>query len=176
MKPTEIATAALALRQAAQTREYIAPLRETYPDLTIEAAYAIQRLNTVQKCGDGHRAVGCKIGLTSLAVQKQLGVDQPDFGMLFDDMSYGDSEPIPFETLTQRLRRECVRSRNTGSCCLLGRLPKCGSDGAQPADAGFEYVACVDRGWGLMRPKGPPNLPSAGCRARPSYGQAIRRR
>ena len=101
MKPTEIATAALALRQAAQTREYIAPLRETYPDITIESAYAIQRLNTEQKCGDGHRVVGCKIGLTSLAVQKQLGVDQPDFGMLFDYMSYGDSEPIPFDTLTQ---------------------------------------------------------------------------
>ncbi|BDB29630.1 fumarylacetoacetate hydrolase family protein (plasmid) [Cupriavidus sp. P-10] len=101
MKPTEIAAAALALRQAAQTREYIAPLRESYPDITIESAYAIQRLNTMQKCDDGHRMVGCKIGLTSVAVQRQLGVDQPDFGMLFDDMCYGDSEPIPFETLTQ---------------------------------------------------------------------------
>ncbi|WP_077184546.1 2-keto-4-pentenoate hydratase [Burkholderia cenocepacia] len=96
-----IQEAAAALRDAAKTRKYIAPLRETYEQLSIADAYAIQRINTDQHLADGRRLVGCKIGLTSVAVQKQLGVDQPDFGMLFDHMGYGDGEPIPAEILTQ---------------------------------------------------------------------------
>ena len=101
MKPQLIEQAAAALREAAKTREYIAPLRETYEQLTIDDAYAIQRVNTERRLADGRRLVGCKIGLTSMAVQKQLGVDRPDFGMLFDDMGYGDGEPIPASILTQ---------------------------------------------------------------------------
>ncbi|KWF28037.1 2-keto-4-pentenoate hydratase [Burkholderia cenocepacia] len=101
MKAMRIQEAAAALRDAAKTRKYIAPLRETYEQLSIADAYAIQRINTDQHLADGRRLVGCKIGLTSVAVQKQLGVDQPDFGMLFDHMGYGDGEPIPAEILTQ---------------------------------------------------------------------------
>jgi 2-keto-4-pentenoate hydratase len=101
MKPQLIEQAAAALREAAQTHEYIVPLRETYEQLTIDDAYAIQRVNTERRLADGRRLVGCKIGLTSVAVQKQLGVDWPDFGMLFDDMGYGDGEPIPASILTQ---------------------------------------------------------------------------
>ncbi|OFT93873.1 2-keto-4-pentenoate hydratase [Burkholderia sp. HMSC10F09] len=101
MKAMRIQEAAAALRDAAKTRKTIPPLRETYEQLSIDDAYAIQRINTDRHLADGRRLVGCKIGLTSVAVQKQLGVDQPDFGMLFDHMGYGDSEPIPAEILTQ---------------------------------------------------------------------------
>jgi 2-keto-4-pentenoate hydratase len=101
MTPQQIEHAAAALREAQRQHAYIAPLRETYPDLDIDSAYAIQRANTDRRLADGRRLVGCKIGLTSVAVQKQLGVDQPDFGMLFDDMGYGDSEPVPVAVLTQ---------------------------------------------------------------------------
>jgi 2-keto-4-pentenoate hydratase len=101
MTPQLIEEAASALREATQTGKYIAPLRETYEQLTIDDAYAIQRVNTERRLADGRRLVGCKIGLTSVAVQKQLGVDRPDFGMLFDDMGYGDGEPIPASILTQ---------------------------------------------------------------------------
>lgn len=93
--------AADALLEAERSHRFIAALRDTYAPLTIDEAYAIQRINTERRLAAGRRIVGCKIGLTSVAVQKQLGVDQPDFGMLFDDMGYGDGEPIPASILTQ---------------------------------------------------------------------------
>lgn len=101
MTPDAIRQAAGALADAARTRRAIAPLREAYEGLTIDDAYAIQRVNTERRLAEGRRLVGCKIGLTSLAVQKQLGVDQPDFGMLFDDFGFGDGEPIPASVLMQ---------------------------------------------------------------------------
>ncbi|RKP50319.1 2-keto-4-pentenoate hydratase [Pararobbsia silviterrae] len=101
MTPEQIQDAARALRTAATTHAYIAPLRDTYPDMTLDDAYAVQRENTQARLAEGRRITGCKIGLTSVAVQRQLGVDQPDFGVLFDDMGYGDSEPIPASGLTQ---------------------------------------------------------------------------
>lgn len=101
MTPLLIEEAANALSAAQRSGKYIAPLRETYEHLSIDDAYAIQRMNTERRLVEGRRLVGCKIGLTSIAVQKQLGVDQPDFGMLFDDMGYGDGESIPSSLLMQ---------------------------------------------------------------------------
>ena len=101
MTPDELGRAAQSLRDAARTGEFVAPLRETYPGIDAGSAYAIQRLNTDWRRQQGRRTVGCKIGLTAKSVQAQLGVDRPDFGMLFDDMGYGDSEPVPASILQQ---------------------------------------------------------------------------
>ncbi|MDP1542063.1 MAG: 2-keto-4-pentenoate hydratase [Polycyclovorans sp.] len=98
---SEHKAAASALREAASSGMFIPPLREIYPQMTGADAYAIQALNSDFMLGAGRRIVGRKIGLTSLAVQKQLGVNQPDFGALFDDMSFGDSEPVPLARLHQ---------------------------------------------------------------------------
>ncbi len=99
--PATLARAAELLRTAAATGEFIAPLRETFDGLSADDAYAIQKLNTDLKVNCGARIVGAKIGLTSPAVQKQLGVDQPDYGVLFDDMGYGEGLPIPLAGLHQ---------------------------------------------------------------------------
>ncbi len=99
--PTQLEDAARALRDAARTGEFIPPLHQTYPDLTADHAYAIQQINVRGRLAESRRVVGCKIGLTAKAVQAQLGVDQPDFGMLLDDMGYGDGETVPYAMLQQ---------------------------------------------------------------------------
>lgn len=68
----------------------------------IEAAYRIQHRNTDHAMQvEGRRIVGRKIGLTSTAVQKQLGVDQPDYGVLFDDMAIANAGTIDMSSLLQ---------------------------------------------------------------------------
>ncbi len=85
----------------------IAAIREDLAAGDVTAAYAIQELNTERWLAEGRRLVGRKIGLTSVAVQKQLGVDQPDFGMLFADMAVCDGEPVaPGRVLQAKVEAE----------------------------------------------------------------------
>lgn len=68
----------------------VAPLRDWLDPTDAEGAYGVQEINTRFWESQGRRIVGRKAGLTAKAVQKQLGVDQPDFGVLFDDMRVAD--------------------------------------------------------------------------------------
>jgi 2-keto-4-pentenoate hydratase len=80
----EVATS---LAQAARERAPIPPITETWPGFDVDDAYAVQTLVIDERVGStGARRVGWKVGLTSAAMQRQLGVDQPDFGPLLTDM------------------------------------------------------------------------------------------
>src|SRR5919204_5779438 len=79
-----------ALLRARDTAVPIAPLTDAHPDLSVADAYAIARAGVEQDVRAGARAVGHKIGLTAVAVQRQLGVDTPDYGVLLDTMEIAD--------------------------------------------------------------------------------------
>jgi 2-keto-4-pentenoate hydratase len=83
-----------ALLHARDTRTPIAPLTDSDPGLTIGDAYAIARIGIAADLAAGARPVGHKIGLTAVAVQRQLGVDQPDYGALLDTMAIADGATI----------------------------------------------------------------------------------
>ena len=96
-----IQAAALALRTARATQAAIAPVSSQFGITRLADAYAVQEINTRAALDRGCRLVGRKIGLTSTAVQQQLGVDQPDFGMLFADMEIADGGEIDCRRLIQ---------------------------------------------------------------------------
>lgn len=101
LDPAVLTSAALRLRQAYVDGGPCSPVRDVIPTGDVASAYAVQEINTRHWLAQGRRLVGRKIGLTSVAVQKQLGVDQPDFGMLFADMAVCDGEPIPRAAVLQ---------------------------------------------------------------------------
>ncbi|MEH6755922.1 MAG: fumarylacetoacetate hydrolase family protein [Parasphingorhabdus sp.] len=78
------------LLRAAYEGSAMAPLRQWLDPTDVMGAYAVQEINTRYWEAQGRRIVGRKAGLTAEAVQKQLGVDQPDFGVLFDNMRVAD--------------------------------------------------------------------------------------
>ncbi|WP_280262961.1 2-keto-4-pentenoate hydratase [Nocardia abscessus] len=95
------ALAADLLSAAARSGTPCAPVRDLIGADDVAAAYAVQERLTVERIAAGAEVVGRKIGLTSPAVQRQLGVDQPDFGVLFDDMHYRQGTPVPLSRLLQ---------------------------------------------------------------------------
>ncbi|MEO0471807.1 MAG: fumarylacetoacetate hydrolase family protein [Bacteroidota bacterium] len=93
--------AAAKIREAISSGKTINPLRDVIGTDDLDLAYEIQRINHQPRLAAGARSVGCKIGLTSEAVQAQLGVDQPDYGVLFDDMEVLHGAVVPWSELMQ---------------------------------------------------------------------------
>ncbi|CAM3836287.1 fumarylacetoacetate hydrolase family protein [Aeromicrobium ponti] len=89
------------LEQAESSKKSIKPLTEVHPDLTVDEAYQIQLQMIGQKVQTGQRIVGKKIGLTSVAMQQLLGVDQPDYGHLLDSMEVSNNGTILLDDLFQ---------------------------------------------------------------------------
>ncbi len=96
-----VSAAVARLARAQETRVPCAPVRDLIGTDDLDAAYAVQQGLVRARLDGGATVVGRKIGATSEAVQQQLGVDQPDFGYLLDDMDVSDQRPISMRTLVQ---------------------------------------------------------------------------
>jgi len=96
-----IKKAADLIQKAYDTGVPVPPIRTLLPEGDIDAAYAVQEINTKLRLKRGARLAGRKIGLTSKTIQKQLGVDRPDFGILLDTMAIADGEELPFGAVLQ---------------------------------------------------------------------------
>jgi len=82
------------LAQAERSREPIAPLTVGHPDIDVVDAYEIQLINIRQRVAEGARVVGHKVGLSSKAMQQMMGVDEPDYGHLLDEMQVFEDTPV----------------------------------------------------------------------------------
>jgi 2-keto-4-pentenoate hydratase len=89
------------LAQAENKRQGVEPLTSIDPEITVVEAYQVQLATVERKIAEGRRIVGKKIGLTSRAMQKLLGVDQPDYGHLLDDMEVADRGSISPQLVLQ---------------------------------------------------------------------------
>ncbi len=96
-----IEEAANRLWEAGSRREPCRPVRELIGADGVASAYAVQEFNIARRLKGGARPVGRKIGMTSVAVQKQLGYDQPNYGMLFADREVPNGECAPPNRLMQ---------------------------------------------------------------------------
>jgi 2-keto-4-pentenoate hydratase len=83
------------LAEAERSRVPIAPLTDAYPGIDVVDAYEIQLINIRQRVAEGARVIGHKVGLSSAAMQKMMGVDEPDYGHLLADMEVFEDRPVP---------------------------------------------------------------------------------
>lgn len=87
------------LLEAERSRQAVAPLTGQYDDLTVADAYNVQLEVLKRKLSEGRSVIGKKVGLTSVAMQKMLGVDEPDYGHLLDDMKVENGAKVKVSNL-----------------------------------------------------------------------------
>src|SRR3569832_2947596 len=119
----EIRSAAERLDRAEKTRKQIRQLSLDHPGITLDDAYAIQKAWVEMKIKQGRVAKGHKIGLTSKAMQRALNIDEPDSGVLLDDMFFADGGLVPTERfIATRVEAELafvMSKRLAGPDCTL---------------------------------------------------------
>ncbi len=112
----------------------VEPLRDAMAPTDADAAYRIQALNTQHWVDQGRTIAGWKVGLTAKAVQKQLGVDQPDFGVLFADMLIPDGGQLDMNNV--------IQSRGEAEIAVvLGHDIDGSNITAQDIEAAVDYVS-----------------------------------
>ncbi len=119
----DISRAARRLHQAEKSRTQIRQLSQDHPAIGIEDAYAIQKAWIDIKVAEGRVVKGHKIGLTSKAMQSALNIDEPDSGVLLDDMFFADGGVVPSERfIATRVEAELafvMKTRLAGPDCTL---------------------------------------------------------
>jgi 2-oxo-hept-3-ene-1,7-dioate hydratase len=119
----DINHAAQRLHQAERSRTQIRQLSQEHPAISIDDAYAIQKAWIDIKVTEGRVIKGHKIGLTSRAMQSALNIDEPDSGVLLDDMFFADGGVVPADRfIATRVEAELafiMKTRLAGPDCTL---------------------------------------------------------
>src|SRR3569832_911908 len=119
----DITSCAKRLHQAETTRTQIRQLSQDFPAITLADAYAIQKAWVEIKLAAGRIVKGHKIGLTSKAMQSALNIDEPDSGVLLDDMFFADGGLVPSDRfIATRVEAELafvMSKRLSGPHCTL---------------------------------------------------------
>lgn len=119
----DIRACANRLHRAEKTRAQIRQLSQDFPDITIAHAYAIQKAWVDIKIAEGRVVKGHKIGLTSKAMQSALDINEPDSGVLLDDMFFADGGLVPTERfIATRVEAELafvMSKRLSGPDCTI---------------------------------------------------------
>src|SRR5882757_9147593 len=97
----DAAAKARALYEARRTQVPIMPFTDEDPSLDMADGYAIQRELIPLLPADGDRIIGYKVGVTSKAMQRMIGIDSPDYGPVFASTVYGSGDTIPLERFIQ---------------------------------------------------------------------------
>jgi len=126
--------AAELLRKAEKARKPVVQLSTTWPEITIEDAYAIQSLVVEQKVAEGAKVIGHKVGLTSKAMQQSSQIDEPDYGHLLDYMMIEDGAKVPHANY-------CIPRVEIELAFILGKPLKGPGIGLLDALRATEYVA-----------------------------------
>jgi 2-oxo-hept-3-ene-1,7-dioate hydratase len=125
--------AAQLLINAEAERKPILQLSKTWPDITIEDAYAIQNEVVKHKVSNGAKVIGHKIGLTSKAMQQSSQIDEPDYGHLFDYMMLNDGAKVTHSSY-------CVPRAEVEFAFVLGKPLKGPGVGLLDVLRATEYV------------------------------------
>jgi len=87
------------LLEAERSKQAVPPLTQQYTELNVTDAYNVQLEVLKRKLSEGRTVIGKKVGLTSVAMQKMLGVDEPDYGHLLDDMKVENGAKVKVSNL-----------------------------------------------------------------------------
>ncbi|PWV59852.1 2-oxo-3-hexenedioate decarboxylase [Plasticicumulans acidivorans] len=121
-----IAALAEHIENAELQRRAIPKITDEYPDMDWDDAYAIQYAIRARKLGRGHRLAGLKMGLTSRAKMKQMGVETPVYGFLADYMAQPDGAEIAIDALVHpRVEAEIAfvtKAELKGPGCHIGTV------------------------------------------------------
>ncbi|NUV70645.1 MULTISPECIES: 2-keto-4-pentenoate hydratase [unclassified Streptomyces] len=117
MRPAAVrrrAGAARLLREAEGRTAPVEPLSTTWPALDLADAYAVQQDNITRRLAAGSTVIGHKVGLASTPIRELLGVYEPDFGHLLDEMVHRDGGTV-------RAARYCAPRVEPEICFRLAR-------------------------------------------------------
>ena len=90
----QIQQESLLLHNAEKNRVQIDATTTRHPDMTVEDAYAIQKVGIDLKIAEGKTIAGYKIGLTSRTMQRNMNINEPDFGILLNDMVFEEGTEL----------------------------------------------------------------------------------